>query len=631
MKNILKSLIFSLVIVLGEQSQAQGVPPVIHSVWTTNQTPYQGFDFTSTAIGTSATASQFGTSYGFSAISTGSGTAVGIVSSANNAGVAFGYGATAGTGLIPGQTNIAIGDGAVVNGNNPGGVTNTAEFFRGTAANENTVHFWGQPALTLNANKTISMFPTFGAVIPPPNTITLASSSTRFTNFYMAYNSAIDGDTMYVAPGTYIEGNHVCNPVNNLTVVPLGVANIIISLTNALSVVDAPHIYIKPGNNLHIYPGLVISETTSNQFNAIFGTPTNQATATNWFVDGLIARHCDSDGFYWSHSNSITLQGTTRFCRIQGYWDTEATAGVAQNKNLFSTNNTTVVHEDFNFDCNFVNGFTPAVRRGININAGNFIYRRGSVTMTLATGKNFGSQSTGTNVAVTLQGVKFNVSGPNYEDLDVNGQSFSADSSTANVNSGTLTIVSGNFPPNVVSFQNIFGSPSMPTPLSNASLEGQYDYWTFSDIGDSGAMYASNTVTANSSLQDGTLPFCWYQGGYTSNGGLHGDRNVNDKAGIWVNFIAGDGHGLTNVDITSQQSKTPRAVTVTASPFTFANNTPNVLECYVVAGGTVSFSLAKNGVTIKSGLTGDGYYLLQPTNKVTVTYTVAPTMFTNAF
>lgn len=157
MKNILKSLIFSLVIVLGEQSQAQGVPPVIHSVWTTNQTPYQGFDFTSTAIGTSATASQFGTSYGFSAISTGSGTAIGIVASANNAGVAVGYGATAGTGGIPGQTNIAIGDGSVVNGNNPGGVTNAAEFLRGIATNENTVHFWGKPVLTQTGNGSLSL------------------------------------------------------------------------------------------------------------------------------------------------------------------------------------------------------------------------------------------------------------------------------------------------------------------------------------------------------------------------------------------------------------------------------------------------------------------------------------------
>lgn len=72
----------------------------------------------------------------------------------------------------------------------------------------------------------------------------------------------------------------------------------------------------------------------------------------------------------------------------------------------------------------------------------------------------------------------------------------------------------------------------------------------------------------------------------------------------------------------------PSAVTLTGSVFAFSNATPNVLECYF-SGGT-AYSITKNASAVFGSVIGDGYLLLQPTNKVAVTYTIAPTMFTNS-
>ncbi len=71
----------------------------------------------------------------------------------------------------------------------------------------------------------------------------------------------------------------------------------------------------------------------------------------------------------------------------------------------------------------------------------------------------------------------------------------------------------------------------------------------------------------------------------------------------------------------------PVAVTVGASPFTFLNATSDNLECFL-SGGT-AYAVAKNGATVYASLAGDAYLVIQPTNRVTVTYTVAPTMLTN--
>lgn len=72
----------------------------------------------------------------------------------------------------------------------------------------------------------------------------------------------------------------------------------------------------------------------------------------------------------------------------------------------------------------------------------------------------------------------------------------------------------------------------------------------------------------------------------------------------------------------------PTTVTLTGSVFTFSNATPNVLECYF--SGSVAYAVSKNGVAVFGSLASDGYFLLQPTNKCAIAYTVAPTFLTNS-
>jgi len=75
--------------------------------------------------------------------------------------------------------------------------------------------------------------------------------------------------------------------------------------------------------------------------------------------------------------------------------------------------------------------------------------------------------------------------------------------------------------------------------------------------------------------------------------------------------------------------KIPNAVTLTGSPFTFSNATQNTLECYF--NGATAYSITKNGASVFGSLASDAYFLLQPTNKCVITYTVAPTLSTNSF
>lgn len=97
-------------------------------------------------------------------------------------------------------------------------------------------------------------------------------------------------------------------------------------------------------------------------------------------------------------------------------------------------------------------------------------------------------------------------------------------------------------------------------------------------------------------------------------------------------YWKGDAGGLTNLSPASIKFNTnphiPTAVTLTGSVFTFSNATPSVLECYF--SGSVAYSVSKNGVGVFGSLAADGYFLLQPTNQCAITYTVAPTLFTNA-
>ena len=83
---------------------------------------------------------------------------------------------------------------------------------------------------------------------------------------------------------------------------------------------------------------------------------------------------------------------------------------------------------------------------------------------------------------------------------------------------------------------------------------------------------------------------------------------------------------ITN-GVATYQNKTPVAVTVGASPFNFTNMTGANIECYF-SGGT-AYSVSKNQSAVYSSLAGNSYFVLQPTNFCTITYTVAPTLFTN--
>lgn len=65
--------------------------------------------------------------------------------------------------------------------------------------------------------------------------------------------------------------------------------------------------------------------------------------------------------------------------------------------------------------------------------------------------------------------------------------------------------------------------------------------------------------------------------------------------------------------------------TVSASPYTYANNTGNE-QSVVVAGGTVSkIEFIRNGVATDVGVVA-GMFQLSPLDSLRVTYTVAPTV-----
>ena len=77
--------------------------------------------------------------------------------------------------------------------------------------------------------------------------------------------------------------------------------------------------------------------------------------------------------------------------------------------------------------------------------------------------------------------------------------------------------------------------------------------------------------------------------------------------------------------IASYINHTPVAVTVDASPFSYTNNTPSAQEVHV-GGGTIT-TISKMGVTLPDNVVNT----LQPTNYIVITYTLAPTMTTNAW
>jgi len=167
-----------------------------------------------------------------------------------------------------------------------------------------------------------------------------------------------------------------------------------------------------------------------------------------------------------------------------------------------------------------------------------------------------------------------------------------------------------------------------------------------------GANNGVTTATSNTvwSTSGAFLPGPNVVTGWLNNqfGTFSSDGNQTFIAGLDQNngFFQGNGSELTSLNAGALSSGTvpttalaaipvgvrpriPGAVTLTGSVFTFSNATPNYLECYL--SGSVAYSVSKNGATVFQSLASDGYMLLQPTNKIAITYTVAPTLLTNAF
>jgi hypothetical protein len=105
---------------------------------------------------------------------------------------------------------------------------------------------------------------------------------------------------------------------------------------------------------------------------------------------------------------------------------------------------------------------------------------------------------------------------------------------------------------------------------------------------------------------------------------LSADGNVRAYNSMFVSGILATSNGVA-----SYAPHTPVAVTVGASPFSYTNTTPVAQECYF--SGATAYAVTKMGASVYSSMTGNSYFVLQPTNYCTLTYTVAPTLFTNAW
>lgn len=80
-----------------------------------------------------------------------------------------------------------------------------------------------------------------------------------------------------------------------------------------------------------------------------------------------------------------------------------------------------------------------------------------------------------------------------------------------------------------------------------------------------------------------------------------------------------------------QSAGAPAAITVTASPFTYTNNTANIQAVSVQHPASATITISKRGVQISNFVTaaataGTVIILLGPGESIVVTYTVAPTM-----
>ena len=142
------------------------------------------------------------------------------------------------------------------------------------------------------------------------------------------------------------------------------------------------------------------------------------------------------------------------------------------------------------------------------------------------------------------------------------------------------------------------------------------------------------TVGVNANYQCFTPSFSDYSGWtYSTAFGLVFTNQNGSPTPIVVGLITGNGASITNIPPSALNGNAtphlPVAVTVGSSPFNFTNNTKSTLECYF--SGSVAYSVSKNGVGVFGSLASDGYFHLQPTNTLTITYSVAPTFYTNSW
>jgi hypothetical protein len=152
---------------------------------------------------------------------------------------------------------------------------------------------------------------------------------------------------------------------------------------------------------------------------------------------------------------------------------------------------------------------------------------------------------------------------------------------------------------------------------------GHFDY--FYDLqasnGISGMFTGANYV-------DGSVHFSPTYAGYV---GTNMNLGLNWNSLSYAPLAAGAGGAFDGSSVTNLGglfAHIPAAITVGASPFNFTNNSVYTLECYF--SGATAYSITKNGAAVYSSLAGDNYFLLAPTNRCAITYTVAPTMLTNA-
>lgn len=108
--------------------------------------------------------------------------------------------------------------------------------------------------------------------------------------------------------------------------------------------------------------------------------------------------------------------------------------------------------------------------------------------------------------------------------------------------------------------------------------------------------------------------------------GTNTDNNVNL---LQVNGSAYYNGTITASGFASIAPHTPVAVTVGASPFSFTNTTLSCLKYRL--SGSVAYSVKVDNVTVFGSLVGNIGDIIQPNEYITITYTVAPTCYTNTW